>query len=144
MSAEPFLCGSLLEKRNMLTKFQVYRFYSSGDLLMREKKNYRRRNLEGFLDREDFPDRYWSFSKYMYARITSSSESQPPIPIISIAPTTSNILSISAASSSTVPMLTPLPVYPVLQTATNTSKTIPSTFQDAKLTLKNRKKKTPS
>ncbi|GFV36867.1 hypothetical protein TNCV_3124081 [Trichonephila clavipes] len=71
-----------------------------------------------------------------------SSESQPPIPLIDIAPTTSNSLSTSAASSSsTVSMFTPLPAScPVLQTTTTTSNTIPSTSQEAKLTSKLRKK----
>ncbi|GFU05739.1 gag-Pol polyprotein [Trichonephila clavipes] len=67
---------------------------------------------------------------------------KPPIPLIDIAPTTSNSLSTSAASSSsTVSMFTPLPAScPVLQTTTTTSNTIPSTSQEAKLTSKLRKK----
>ncbi|GFV30210.1 hypothetical protein TNCV_96871 [Trichonephila clavipes] len=88
------------------------------------------------------------------ATVTSSSESQPSIPLIDTALTTSNSISTSAASfssnkalsSSTVSMFTPLPaeIYPVLETSTTTSNTIPSTSQAAKQTLKSRRKKRPN
>ncbi|GFU08301.1 RNase H domain-containing protein [Trichonephila clavipes] len=74
--------------------------------------------------------------------IVTSSESQPPIPLIDITPTTSNSLSTSAASSTnTVSMFTPLPSCPVLQTTTTTFNTTPSISEDAKLSSKFRKKK---
>ncbi|GFV02320.1 RNase H domain-containing protein [Trichonephila clavipes] len=76
--------------------------------------------------------------------IVTSLESQPPIPLIDITPTTSNSLSTSSASSSnTVSMFTPLPACPVLQTTTTTSNTTPSISEDAKLSSKFRKKKRP-
>ncbi|GFV30320.1 hypothetical protein TNCV_97951 [Trichonephila clavipes] len=75
-----------------------------------------------------------------FIKVTSS-ESQSPIPFVDIAPTTSNSLSTSAASSSsTVSMLTPLPVCPVLQTTITTSNATPSISQDTKLSSKLRKK----
>ncbi|GFT67233.1 hypothetical protein TNCV_783751, partial [Trichonephila clavipes] len=75
---------------------------------------------------------------------TSPSESQPPISVIDTAPTTSNILSVSATFfSSTVLMSTPLPSCPVLETTTNTSNTIPTTPQDGNQTSKRRRKKRP-
>ncbi|GFW43777.1 uncharacterized protein TNCV_4771261 [Trichonephila clavipes] len=73
--------------------------------------------------------------------VTSSSKSQSPIPLVDIAPTTSNSLFTSAASSSsTASMFTPLPVCPVLQTTITTSNATPSISQDTKLSSKLRKK----
>ncbi|GFX04284.1 uncharacterized protein TNCV_3974331 [Trichonephila clavipes] len=77
--------------------------------------------------------------------VTSSSKSQPPIPLKNTAPTTSNNLSTSAASSSsTISMSTPLTASQ-LQNTTTTSITIPSTSQDAKHTQTSKlRKKTSS
>ncbi|GFX35189.1 uncharacterized protein TNCV_2331291 [Trichonephila clavipes] len=78
--------------------------------------------------------------------ITSSSESQPPIPLIYTVPTTSNSLSTSSLSnkvlsSSKVSMFTPLPAEkcPVIETSTTISKTILPPTQAAKQTSKNRR-----
>ncbi|GFW64596.1 putative RNA-directed DNA polymerase from transposon BS [Trichonephila clavipes] len=75
--------------------------------------------------------------------VTSSSNSQPPIPLKNTAPSTVNNLSTSAASSSsTISMSTSLSASP-LQNTTTTSNTMLSTSQDAKQTSKPRKKKRP-
>ncbi|GFW64575.1 uncharacterized protein TNCV_3513971 [Trichonephila clavipes] len=77
--------------------------------------------------------------------VTSSSKSQSLISVIDTAPSTSNNLSTSiASSSSTFSMSTPLPACPVLEIlATTTSNTIPATSQDTNQTSKLRKKKRP-
>ncbi|GFV28422.1 hypothetical protein TNCV_5071901 [Trichonephila clavipes] len=76
--------------------------------------------------------------------VTLLSESQPPISLTDTDPAISNILSISAASSSsTVSLITPLPVCPVLENTITTSNAIPGTSQDAKQNTKPRKKKRP-
>ncbi|GFU81369.1 uncharacterized protein TNCV_1380371 [Trichonephila clavipes] len=72
--------------------------------------------------------------------VTSSSNSQPPIPLKNTTPSTANNLSTSAASSSsTISMSTPLPASP-LQNTTTISNTILSTSQCAKQASKPRKK----
>ncbi|GFY22660.1 hypothetical protein TNCV_2179211 [Trichonephila clavipes] len=85
--------------------------------------------------------------------VTWSSESQPTISLIGTVPVTSNSLSTSAASSSNkalssskVSMFTPLPAetYPVVETGTTISKTIPFAPQAAKQTSRNRKKNRPN
>ncbi|GFW75347.1 putative RNA-directed DNA polymerase from transposon BS [Trichonephila clavipes] len=86
-----------------------------------------------------------------FVTVISSSESQPSIPLIDTATTTSNNLSTSAAfsssnkalSSSNVSMFTPLPAEtcPAVETETSITNTIPFTSQDAKQTSKSRKKK---
>ncbi|GFX19225.1 hypothetical protein TNCV_3013691 [Trichonephila clavipes] len=64
------------------------------------------------------------------------SKSQPPTSVIDTAPTTSNSLSISAASSSST-------ACSVLETSTTTSNTIPTISQDTTQTSKPRRKKRP-
>ncbi|GFS89888.1 uncharacterized protein TNCV_4839741 [Trichonephila clavipes] len=74
------------------------------------------------------------------ATVTSSSESQPLIPLMDTAASTSNSLSTStASSSSTLSISTPLPACPVHET----TDTLPATSQDAKETSKPRRKKRP-
>ncbi|GFX97662.1 uncharacterized protein TNCV_3065501 [Trichonephila clavipes] len=86
--------------------------------------------------------------------VTSSSESESPIPLIDTAPATSNSLPTSAASSSsnkalyssTVSVFTSLPAEtcPIVETSTTISNTTLSTSQAAKQTLKSRRKKRPN
>ncbi|GFX57327.1 hypothetical protein TNCV_3914901 [Trichonephila clavipes] len=68
--------------------------------------------------------------------VTSPSKSQPPTSVTDTAPTTSNNLSISAASFSST-------ACHVLETTTITSNTISTTSQDANQTSKPRRKKSP-
>ncbi|GFT35033.1 putative RNA-directed DNA polymerase from transposon X-element [Trichonephila clavipes] len=88
-----------------------------------------------------------------FVTVPSLSESQPSIPLIDTAPTTSNNLSTTSAfslSNKTLvhrmkTMFTPLPAEtcPAVETATSITDTIPFTSQDAKQTLKSRKKRRP-
>ncbi|GFW87148.1 uncharacterized protein TNCV_5125021 [Trichonephila clavipes] len=66
--------------------------------------------------------------------VASPSKFQPPNSVIDAVPTTSDNLSISAASSS-------FTACSVLETTTTTSNTIPTTSQDTKETSKPRRKK---
>ncbi|GFW62641.1 RNase H domain-containing protein [Trichonephila clavipes] len=85
-----------------------------------------------------------------FVTVTSLSESQPSIPLIDTALTTSNNLSTTSAfsssnktlSSSDVSIL-PAETCPVVETETSITDTIPFTSQDAKQTLKSRKKRRP-
>ncbi|GFX06655.1 uncharacterized protein TNCV_382511 [Trichonephila clavipes] len=71
-----------------------------------------------------------------FVTVTLSSESQPPIPLRDTAPTSSNSLFISAASSSCT-------ACPVLEATATASSAIPATSQDTKQTSKPRGRKRP-
>ncbi|GFV41882.1 hypothetical protein TNCV_2958981 [Trichonephila clavipes] len=85
-----------------------------------------------------------------FVTVTSLSESEPSIPLIDTAPTTSNNLSTTSAfsssnktlSSSDVSIL-PAETCPAVESETSITDTIPFTSQDAKQTLKSRKKRSP-
>ncbi|GFX90063.1 hypothetical protein TNCV_887601 [Trichonephila clavipes] len=109
-------------------------------------------------DPDDYVQKYYTIGEYKSV-ITPTCYKNPELalapknPKLTHSPTTSNNLSTTSAffssnktlSSSDVSMFTPLPAEtcPAVETETSITNTIPFTSQDAKQTLKSRKKRRP-